>query len=1486
MRLSQAVGYAAQLCASTSEFVGGGGTSATPATSSIDIPQQDAQSEFPQVMQAPQSSNPKPASTIGHIIKHKSFWAALAGAVVGAVIGAALVAGTVALVGATGGAALAVGIAAGAAIGFSSVGTAIGKVSQAVTDFFDDIGPPDGVISTGSPNVFIEGKPAARTLSDVVACRKHPVLPPLADGSDSVFINDFPAVRKDDKDSCGCQVKQGASTVLIGSGVVRYMDVADDFSFLEKALLFAVEFLVPPSGSAGKVGRLGKLMSRTSRVRPAKLSRALPRPKSSVSRRASTQPSRVRKCANDPIDVVTGAVIDQRTDLQLGQTLPLTFTRHYNSALPGGTHLGPGWQDNWSEHLLIRRDETGREVDYHLADETMIPFDIPLAYKVGTHIDHPHLELALIDAGYRLSDSRSGAVREFAVYTPGQALLISEYDAYGNRIDYQRDSNGLLTHIQHSDGLALQLQHDKNARLTHIQRTDTDEPLTLARYSYQQGYLVQAQSRTGYHLHYRYTAQGRLAEWRDTQDTWSRYQYDADGRCISNSCTDNYHSGHLHYDPQNRITTAYNTKGQATRYHYNTQGLVTHITNPLNETTQTQYDDKDRIIAVIDPLGRRSDYHYDDNSGQLSAVTNAMGQSEHYHYDENHRISTVTDAMGQHWRYRYNIAGAPLSITSPLGHRTDYHYNTHGLLTRINTPRQRQIHLAYDARRRLITRTDAAGHSEHYRYDNADRLSAHTDATGHTTTYHYDERDRLSEIHHPDGSREHYHYDNEHNLIGHTDGEGHSRHATYGPFDLPSAHIDAHNQAYRFDHDRDHQQLTQVTNPAGQTYSYHYDSAARLIEETDYAGRSTWYRYDSAGQLTQTTHAQGKRIRYTYNDAGQLSGEHADGADPRYYHYDALGRLIEATNGDTCLRFEYDADGRLLSESQGEHTLHFEYDADGLRTARHIHNSEDNSVHSTHYRFDARGQLAQLQLTGAAPLHLQHDARGLPVAQHSNAGFRLSQTFNAQGQLDTQYAGHAPVAATPNTPNAASLHSAQALLARRYRYDKTGNPLSIEDKYTGTSHYRYDALGHITQAQHANGLHEHFNYNPTGQLTQAERQHTPSPQTIAKQHPTDHWAYQHHGGLIQQRGNTTYAHDAQGRLIEKHEHRPGFRPKTWRYRWNAWNQLQSLTTPDDQHWHYSYDALGRRIRKTQHSHQGRITHTLWDGNVIASEHHGHHNPEHKHTLWDETHYWAFHPQSFEPLAKQSKRAHYLPYNDNAHASHKDAADPNDNTPAHYRTWYSVNDHLGTPKALFTEHGEMAWRGEHSVWGQLIHTHSDTPSAQRTDCPLRFQGQYHDSESGLHYNRFRYYDPDIAQYISPDPIGLRGGLQPHNYVHNPNAWVDPLGLAGCGVAKGGDTVSIFKAPQRGKGASQYQNGYNTKNFCDGDQCAYFAKERSLAEDYAKHYGDGVIELKIPKDVYNSRMKQHEYLYQGGPRTELAVPHSEFDVLNSAERIWHK
>ncbi|WP_429232957.1 RHS repeat-associated core domain-containing protein [Aeromonas salmonicida] len=61
-------------------------------------------------------------------------------------------------------------------------------------------------------------------------------------------------------------------------------------------------------------------------------------------------------------------------------------------------------------------------------------------------------------------------------------------------------------------------------------------------------------------------------------------------------------------------------------------------------------------------------------------------------------------------------------------------------------------------------------------------------------------------------------------------------------------------------------------------------------------------------------------------------------------------------------------------------------------------------------------------------------------------------------------------------------------------------------------------------------------------------------------------------------------------------------------------------------------------------------------------------------------------------------------------------------------------------------------------------------------PLRFQGQYFDAETGLHYNRHRDYQSETGRFITPDPIGLAGGLNNYQYAPNPTGWVDPRGLS--------------------------------------------------------------------------------------------------------------
>ncbi|HHV6184453.1 TPA: RHS repeat domain-containing protein, partial [Providencia stuartii] len=127
--------------------------------------------------------------------------------------------------------------------------------------------------------------------------------------------------------------------------------------------------------------------------------------------------------------------------------------------------------------------------------------------------------------------------------------------------------------------------------------------------------------------------------------------------------------------------------------------------------------------------------------------------------------------------------------------------------------------------------------------------------------------------------------------------------------------------------------------------------------------------------------------------------------------------------------------------------------------------------------------------------------------------------------------------------------------------------------------------------------------------------------------------------------------------------------------------------------------------------------------------------------------------------------------------------------------YVVTDHQGTPREIFTEKGIASWAGRLNTWGQMAFWQSQDGRADNdpnyTECHFRFAGQYEDRETGLYYNRFRYYDKDSGQSISPDPIGLLGGFNPYGYVHCPTEYIDPLGLTCCPFLPNGQTVAEFE-----------------------------------------------------------------------------------------------
>ncbi|ETD72726.1 type IV secretion protein Rhs [Pelistega indica] len=109
-----------------------------------------------------------------------------------------------------------------------------------------------------------------------------------------------------------------------------------------------------------------------------------------------------------------------------------------------------------------------------------------------------------------------------------------------------------------------------------------------------------------------------------------------------------------------------------------------------------------------------------------------------------------------------------------------------------------------------------------------------------------------------------------------------------------------------------------------------------------------------------------------------------------------------------------------------------------------------------------------------------------------------------------------------------------------------------------------------------------------------------------------------------------------------------------------------------------------------------------------------------------------------------------------------------------KLYHYVYDQIGTPQLLLNQSQEVVWEAESKAWGETYVEPREVKEGVVNN--HRFQGQYYDEESELHYNTFRYYDPELGRFISQDPIGLMGGINVYQYAPNPVEWVDPWGLA--------------------------------------------------------------------------------------------------------------
>ena len=232
------------------------------------------------------------------------------------------------------------------------------------------------------------------------------------------------------------------------------------------------------------------------------------------------------------------------------------------------------------------------------------------------------------------------------------------------------------------------------------------------------------------------------------------------------------------------------------------------------------------------------------------------------------------------------------------------------------------------------------------------------------------------------------------------------------------------------------------------------------------------------------------------------------------------------------------------------------------------------------------------------------------------------------------------------------------------------------------------------------------------------------------------------GNRLTQYQGTSYRYDPLGNLIEK-QHNNG---EIQHYRYNADNQLAEaeIHRPGQNTvlYRYRYDPIGRRIAKV-HPDGSEIQY-LWDGSRLLQEYRK-----------DRTYTYVYtEDRNYEPLAQITT------YNDSDNAR---------------EILYYHNDQIGIPREMTDEEGNIVWSGDYSGWGKLTQE-----SRLKLDIhqPFRLQNQYYDEETGLHYNFFRYYDPEIGRFTQQDPIGLMGGGNLYQFAPNTMQWVDVLGLCRC------------------------------------------------------------------------------------------------------------
>ncbi|UXM96196.1 RHS domain-containing protein [Bartonella sp. HY329] len=1123
------------------------------------------------------------------------------------------------------------------------------------------------------------------------------------------------------------------------------------------------------------------------------------------------------RVVSDPVSVSDGKLIGSDIDFAISFDIPVIIDRHYSSAKSNITPLGRSRfssidsfiiADENDPKLLHYFDGLGRDV--HFARP------IPSPGKYSSNNVFRGLKL-YAGKNRQLILKEQKLTTYFQKFDDGKWRIQSIEDRCGNKIIYTYiDIN--LAKITVPNGLSFEFLYQNNLRtqIYLIGRLGTKQHILSYEYDSRKN-LSAVIHHYGKSFKFLHDEKDQLVEWTDSFGTHTKHYYDDQKRVVKTITNGPYNGDAFSYD-ENGITHFFpeGKKEKEILFFSDHNRQVYREIHPLGKEVLREYNQNRQLVSEINGEGNITSYEYD-QSGNITFINDGEGREHFYSYDEWGNLKLDIDGRGRKWRYRYDENGSLVAIISPEDKvLMEINNDDFGRPVAVMRSDGYLQQMKYNEFGDLIISSDFSSARSKYNYDEFGRLTTIIDAMGHETSLFYKDIAgynfwQASAIRRPDGALIELKIDKNGTQYSTKDGENRNTTYNYGPFALLKTIEDAKGGKLEFTYDGQ-EKLASVTNQLGQKWLFERDAAGRVVKEIDFSGLTQKYIYDKADRIIEVQYVDGAKILFEYDQSGLLIKEQAyapDGQlqDETNYNYDDSGLLTRTENNSAVISFIRDKLGRVSQEKLNGRAVDNIFDCCGRRVGRLI--NDKNFVKTL---YDPMGRFSELTIGDHAALKMTLDPLGRELKRESAAGFVLNQSYDVLGQLKSQIGGFAIASLGRGLEGAMAAQQqgidpskATSQVERYFNWNKSFEPLAIDDKRWGNTSYNYDANGQIVESTSIDGTVERFRYDSALNISGFSGGNT------ADTAKFEQWLSRQGGAISEAKGpngeRVHLTYDSRNRVIERRVEKNGFRIKIWKYQWDAKNRLIGCIPPTGERWTYHYDPFGRRIFKINASiaqkallaqspnvteleknrgayHEDKHqrgsgdmsgetivgTAYLWDAHTIAEEAPLKASGE---ADWDKATKWHYEPNTFRPIAKET---------------------------ANSELFYIVNDHLGTPREMFSEDGKLVWAAQYRTWGAIhkiwqadndndirgpypppirgnLAFKYDTVEAQAAQtCPIRFQGQWEDAETGLYYNRYRYYDPLAAQYISPDPIGLAGGLRSNGYVHNPNAWIDPWGLA--------------------------------------------------------------------------------------------------------------